>query len=102
MNKTMDYKKNVFKFPQSEIVIGENMFVPHDPDTNVALANEPIDKGLRPNGMTLDDMQANALFNRAGDTLDKAAIAAKDSSELSKTTKETIQKLKELEKRSKR
>lgn len=98
----MNYLKNFNKFPQSEVVYGDDMFTPHAPTENVALANEPVDCGLQYNGLTLDDMQSNADFNRVGDTLDKAAVAAQESSELSKTTKETIKQLKELEKQTKK
>lgn len=98
----MDYFKNLHKYPKSESNCGSSMFVKHSSSENVALQAQPVDLGLKPNGLTLDDMQENARFNRVGDTLDKAAIAAQESSELSKTNKAAIDKLRDLEKKSKR
>ena len=97
----MNYLKNLHKYPQSESNCGTSMLVNHAPTENVALNSQPVDLGLKPNGLTLDDMQANAKFNRTGDLLDKAAVASKESSELSKENKATIDKLKALEKKSK-
>ena len=98
----MNYFKNLHKYPQSESNCGDSMFVTHPPTENVALNAQPVDLGLKPNGLTLDDMQENAEFNRVGDTLDKAAVAAKESSQLSKENKIVIDKLKELENKSKK
>lgn len=94
--------KNLHKYPQSESNCGSSMLVVHSPSENIALQSQPRDFGLKPNGLTLDDMQSNAKFNRTGDLLDKAAVASKESSELSKQNKAAIDKLKDLERKSKR
>lgn len=95
-------KQDLFKVPKTEVCIGRCMFVPHDETKNVALDATPESLNLKPNGLTVDDMQQNAEFNRVGDTLDKAAVASKISSSLAQDTKKTINALKALEKQSKK
>lgn len=93
---------NVFKFPQSERCEGAIMFVPHDPSKNVALDSTPESMNLKPNGLTLDDLQQNREFNSKGDYLDKAAVAQKVSSNLAEDNQKVIKSLQALEKQSKK
>lgn len=93
---------NPYKFPQPDYCIGACMFVHHDAKTNETLDSIPSEKLLKPNGLTLDDLQQNAEFNRVGDYLDKAAVAQKVSSSLAEENRKTIKTLKGLEKHSKK
>lgn len=89
--------KKTFLFPPCLTIVGEDLCVIHPPIANESLT-PTTDLGLKPNGLTLDDLQANHEFVHVGDDLDKAAVAAKISSSLSKETKSTISALQKLAK----
>ena len=86
-----------FKMPISEVVISASSLVPHDTVQNVALSSATVDKGLKPNGVTIADMRANPDLYSHQDTLDRCAIASKESTKLSSDVKKVVRAIKSAE-----
>lgn len=73
------------------------MLVPHDPAENLALASATVDKGLQPNGLTIEMMRENPEFYKPADLLDRCAIAAQTSAKLSNDVKKVVNALRSAE-----
>lgn len=80
----------MFKIPIPEVMLSDSMLVPHDSITNNAVAAATTDKGLVPNGITIDAMRENPEFYQQSDDLDRAAIAAKESGKLTSDVKKVV------------
>lgn len=82
------------KLPIPERLCSTSMLVPHDPATNEALASAKVDRGLKPNGLTIDVMRENQDFYETKDTLDRAGVAAKESGKLAGDVKKVVRAFK--------
>lgn len=68
------------KFPTAETNTAPSAVVPRDEVANEAINSVPKDYGLKPNGLTIEDMRANlSLFDSHLTDLDRAAIAVRES-----------------------
>lgn len=85
------------KMPISDKMFSLSMLVPHDPAVNDALASAGNDKGLKPNGLTIDMMRENAEFYANHDLLDRAAIAANESGKVAADVKKVVRGFKSAE-----
>lgn len=85
------------KRPISEKMCSVSMLVPHDAAENLALASATVDKGLQPNGITIDMMRENPEFYKPADLLDRCAVAAQTSAKLSDDVKKVVRAIKSSE-----
>lgn len=88
---------NNMKMPISDCMHSLSMLVPHDPAVNDAIASQGVDKGLKPNGLTIDLMRENPEFYANHDTLDRAAIAANESGKVADQVKKVVRSIKSAE-----
>lgn len=89
-------KNDCFKFPVAEYNPLSSALVPHDPAENLALQGVTPDYGLKPNGVTIEDMRNYPELYSHTDDLDRAALAAQSSMNLSKDVRAIADKLQKL------
>lgn len=82
------------KKPISEKLCSDSLFVPHDEPKNDVLSQITPDYGLKPNGLTIDEMRENKDFYDCHDDLDRIAIASQTSAKLSADVKKVVNTIK--------
>lgn len=78
------------KKPISERMCSDSMFVPHDEPKSDVLSQITPDYGLKPNGLTIDEMRDNIEFYSCHDDLDRPAIASQVSQKLADDVKKVV------------
>lgn len=81
------------KSPTPFQICSPSMFVPHDAAVNDAFQQSVTDYGLKPNGLTIDDLRTNIELYSTSDELDRLGVAQRVSGSLANDIKSVAKSL---------
>lgn len=76
--------------------------VPLTESANLAIQSATPDYGLKPNGVTIEDMRENAEFYKPMDDIDRVSVAQTESKKLAKDVRSAVRSLQQFSKQFKK
>lgn len=87
-----------YKLPKTYTMHSTSAVVPMTETENLALQTATPDYGMRPNGITIEDMRENAEFYKMQDDIDRVSVAQTESKKLAADVRKAARELQKFSK----